>query len=107
MSEIGEENKTLVHDKLHSKLLVPWEIAVQGKEAVIEWITNEQAKYRFRPGESVAHKEWLTKEMFVDEILKEYYSIPDGYSEGKRLYKKVQRMIGISVHYFEDKNAKT
>jgi len=100
MSEDAKEQPMkLIKDRLHSKLLVPWDIAQQGKGAVIDWITNQQNMYRFKEGEEVAHKECLTKKMFVSEILKEMKEIPSGFGNGKK--KKFTRCLGVMGHDFE------
>ena len=96
--------------KLHSKLLVPFEIAKNGIDAVEEWIIKNQGMHRFKEGDEVAHKEFIEQKMFINQILKEKRMIPDGYdNQGKQKFKEVNRMIGIEVHFFEEieENAKS
>jgi hypothetical protein len=40
--EGSETGKIYKEEKFHSELLVPWNIALQGKDAVNEWVDNKQ-----------------------------------------------------------------
>jgi len=97
---LEEEIKKVIHTKkFHSKELIPWQVAQNGKAAVIDWITSEQEMHRFKEGDEVAHKEWLEQKMYVEDILKEFREVASGLSSGKK--KKVTRMLGVVVHYFD------
>lgn len=57
-----------------------------------------------KPGLEVAHKDHPERKYYVDHIKKKVIEIPTGQAkeDGRPIYEKRSRIIGVQCRYFED-----
>lgn len=65
------------------------------------------AKYYFKEGEEVYHKDNLKVKLIVNRVLKDSVQIRKGFDmkEGKPIMETVIRMIGVECHWWEHSEA--